>query len=265
MSLFNQIKIQTPESVELEFTLAGIGSRAYALAIDYIAIALAITVVLLVATMLATQLIQLIETLGGLGNLELWLAALAMLALFIIYVGYFALMEANGQGQTPGKRLAKIRVIRDDGRPVGIFQTTLRSLLRPVDEFLFLGFLCIVFLNSQEKRLGDLVAGTLVIQAEQSEVKGAVTLSDDANGAAKALLNMSDLSPLLPDDFATIRQYLERRSQMLGPARQSLALRLAQEVQAILQLEKLPFDMTPDVFLEGVYLGYQAEQERFEA
>lgn len=265
MQFFKQVKQRTPESVELEFTLAGIGSRAYALAIDYILIALAITLVLLVATMLTTQLIQLIEALGGLGNLELWLVALAMLALFIIYVGYFALLEANGQGQTPGKRFAKIRVIRDDGRPVGIFQTTLRALLRPVDEFLFLGFLFIVFFNAQEKRLGDLVAGTLVIQAEQSEAKGTVLLSEDGKGAAKALLNVSDLSPLLPDDFATIRQYLERRSQMLSTARQSLALRLAQEVQAILQIEKLPFDMTPDVFLEGVYVGYQAEQERFEA
>ncbi len=265
MQFLKRLKQRTPESVELEFTLAGIGSRAYALAIDYLLIALAIMVVLLLATMLATQLIELIDFVGGLGNLELWLAALVMLALFIIYVGYFALLEANGQGQTPGKRLARIRVIRDDGRPVGIFQTTLRALLRPVDEFLFLGFLCIVFLNSQEKRLGDVVAGTLVIQAGQAEAKGAVLLSEDGKSAAKALLNMSDLSPLLPDDFATIRQYLERRSQMLSTARQSLALRLAQEVQAILQIEKLPFDMTPDVFLEGVYVGYQAEQERFEA
>ena len=264
MQFFKQVKQQTPESVELEFTLAGIGSRAYALVIDYIVIALTITVVMLVATMLATQLIQLIETLGGLGNWDLWLVALAMLALFVIYVGYFAVLEANGQGQTPGKRLAKIRVIRDDGRPVSIFQTTLRALLRPVDEFLFLGFLFIVFFNGQEKRLGDLVAGTLVIQAEQTEAKGVISLADESKKAAKALLNVSDFAPLLPDDFGTIRQYLERRSQMLNPARQSLALRLAQEVQAILQIEKLPFDMTPDVFLEGVYVGYQADREPFE-
>jgi uncharacterized RDD family membrane protein YckC len=265
MQFFKQIKQQTPESVELEFTLAGIGSRAYALAIDYLFLGVAILLVVLVATMLSSQLIALVDSLGGLGNVELWLLALAMLALFIIYVGYFALLEANSQGQTPGKRFAKIRVIRDDGRPVGIFQTSLRALLRPVDEFLFLGFLFIVFFNGQEKRLGDLVAGTLVIQAEQqAEQKGALLLSETAKKAAKALLDVSDLSLLLPDDFATVKQYLERRSQMLSQSRQSLALRLAQEVQAILQIEKLPFDMTPDVFLEGVYLGYQAEQEPFE-
>ncbi len=145
MQFFKQIKQRTPESVELEFTLAGIGSRVYALAIDYTVIGAAIMLVLLVATMLASQLIKLIEIFGGLGNLELWLFALAMLALFVIYVGYFALLEASSQGQTPGKRFAKIRVIRDDGRPVGIFQTTMRAMLRPVDEFLFLGFLFIVF------------------------------------------------------------------------------------------------------------------------
>lgn len=264
MQFFKQVKQRTPESVELEFTLAGIGSRAYALAIDYMLIWAAIAVVVLVATLFSVQLIGLIENLGGLANVELWLLALVMLVIFVIYVGYFALLEANSQGQTPGKRIAKIRVIRDDGRPVSIFQTTLRSLLRPIDEFLFLGFLFIVFFNPQEKRIGDLVAGTLVIQAEQAAESGQLNISEAGRQTAKSLLEVVDLSPLLPDDFATIRQYLERRSQMLSTARQSLALRLAQEIQAILQIEKLPFDMTPDVFLEGVYVGYQAEQERFE-
>lgn len=264
MQFFKQVKQRTPESVELEFTLAGIGSRAYALAIDYLLIWVAIAAVILVATLFSVQLISLIETLGGLADVELWLFALAVLAIFVIYVGYFALLEANGQGQTPGKRIAKIRVIRDDGRPVSIFQTTLRSLLRPIDYFLFLGFLFIVFFNPQEKRIGDLVAGTLVIQAEQAVDPGQLRISEAGQQAAKTLLNGVDLSPLSPDDFATIRQYLERRSQMLAQARQSLALRLAQEVQAILRLEKLPFDMTPDVFLEAVYVGYQVDSERSE-
>lgn len=263
MQFFKQVKQQTPESVELEFTLAGIGSRAYALTIDYLLLWGAIALVILVATLFAVPLIGLIERLGGLGNIELWLLALAVLAIFVIYVGYFALLEASSQGQTPGKRIAKIRVIRDDGRPVSIFQTTLRSLLRPIDEFLFLGFFLIVFFNGQEKRLGDLVAGTLVVQAGQTtDSRNSLSISAAGQQTAKALLEVVDLSPLRPDDFATIRQYLERRSQMLEAPRQSLALRLAQEVQAIVQLEKLPFDMTPDVFLEGVYVGYQVEQER---
>lgn len=103
-----------------------------------------------------------------------------------------------------------------------------------------------------------------MIQAEEATAKGAVGISDGGKTAAKALVDGTDLSPLLPDDFAAIRQYLERRSQLLPQARQSLALRLAQEVQAILQLDKLPFDMTPDVFLEGIYLGYQTDPDHLE-
>ncbi len=267
MQFFKRVKQQTPESVELEFTLAGIGSRAYALTIDYLLLSLVILGILLLGTLFAAQIVALINQLGLLAQVELWLLAIAIVLLFAVYVGYFAVLEAISQGQTPGKKLAKIRVIRDDGRPVSFFQTAVRSLLRPIDEAFFIGFLCIVFFNKQEKRLGDLVAGTLVIQAETEDPRKTAefAISENGKAAAKALLQVTDFSSLLPDDFATVREYLRRRPHMNAEGIKALSRRLGEEIQAILQLEQLPYDMPADTFLEGVYVGYQASQDPLEA
>jgi uncharacterized RDD family membrane protein YckC len=92
---------------------------------------------------------------GSTNRLALWLIAVQALIGFFIYVGYFVFFETVWSGQTPGKRYAKIRVIRDDGRRVRLQQSTLRALMRPFDELLFISVFFIV-LNQREKRLGDL-------------------------------------------------------------------------------------------------------------
>lgn len=260
--LFREIAIQTPEGVEINLPLAGIGSRAYALMMDYLLLALLLGTYLLIWSLLTPRVNDALEALGGnYSELFNWAIALLILGLFFLFVGYFAIAEAWGQGQTPGKKLAQIRVIRDDGRPVGIFQSTTRSLLRPIDDTLFIGFLFIV-LNKQEKRLGDFVAGTLVVQAAIGDNnKAKFDASEEGKAAAKALLQATSFEPMLPDDFATIREYLRRRSSMAKDARLSLSKRLGEEVKAILQLEQLPYDMSADTFLEGVYIGYQASQD----
>lgn len=162
MHIFNRIIHQTPESVELEFTLAGIGSRAWALLIDYHILGFTLVAFLITWSVFSYQLVQIWTNLFKSYDIGLWLVAIALLVMFFIYTGYFVLFETLWQGQTPGKRLAKIWVIRDDGRLISIGQATLRSLLRPFDDFLFLGAFLIMF-SRQEKRLGDLAAGTIVI------------------------------------------------------------------------------------------------------
>ena len=162
MHIFRRVKFRTPESIELEFTLAGIGNRAWALLIDYQVLGLTIAVFMVVWTMLSTQLTDFWISIFG-TQTTLWLLAIAFFVIFAIYAGYFVFFEALWQGQTPGKRFAKIRVIRDDGKPVGLPQAALRALLRPGDEILFSGVF-LIMLGSKEKRLGDLVAGTIVIQ-----------------------------------------------------------------------------------------------------
>lgn len=258
MDLFNTIRIETPESTELEFTLAGIGNRAFALVIDYIILNLSMLALLVVPSFLL-YFFAFETTLPWLDEASSqWIIAGTALILYGLYVGYFVGFETLWQGQTPGKRRAKIRVIRDNAQPVGLFQATLRALLRPVDDILFVGFLFIL-LSKQEKRLGDWLASTLVVQTEQSSEGEGPQLSEEAQALAKELLDEDHLSTMLPDDFATVKEYLQRRSRMATPARSKLSIQLAQTVQDKLGMEPRPWDVTADVFLEAIYIAYQQQ------
>ncbi|NEO19319.1 MAG: RDD family protein [Moorea sp. SIO4A5] len=256
MNFFNRVTIQTPESVELELTLAGIGSRAYALLIDYIVLGLILLVFIIAWGVLSSQLLDLLDYFFGINDLRLWLLAIYLFITFSIYVGYFVLFETLWQGQTPGKRYGKIRVIRDDARPVRLQQATLRALLRPVDDLWFLGVFLIIF-SKREKRLGDWLAGTLVVQEEQPIASASFEISDQAQALANQLQTQADFSPLQPEDFAMIREYLQRREAMTFQAKAKLSRQLADQVKDMIALEKVPSGVTANLFLEAVYLAYQ--------
>ncbi|MCU0550323.1 MAG: RDD family protein [Leptolyngbya sp. Prado105] len=255
MSLFNHIKIRTPESVELEFTLAGIGNRTIALIVDYLIWGALLIAVLMVWLVLSVQAQRYFPNVR---DIELWLTAISILISFAVYTGYFVFFETLWQGQTPGKRYTKIRVIRDDGQPLGAMQAILRALIRPIDDIAFIGMLLII-LSKREKRLGDWIAGTLVVQEQRSIAAANFKLSPEADSLANELLATQNFSLLLPDDFAVIREYLQRRSMLDDRARNELGLKLARQVRDLLGIQELPFEMTADLFLEAVYLAYQRQ------
>ncbi|MGF1514387.1 MAG: RDD family protein [Elainellaceae cyanobacterium] len=256
MELFNTVRIRTPESVELELTLAGVGNRAFALLIDYIVLNLSL-LALGILTLFLAYAIELDSAFLRLNIDSQWAIAIMAMIIYAIYVGYFVGFETLMQGQTPGKRRVKIRVIRDSGQPVGLFQSTLRALLRPVDDILFIGFLFIL-LGRKEKRLGDWLAGTLVVQVDSIETPK-LTLSESAQGLAQQLLAEQDISQMLPDDFAAVREYLQRRSQMGIAARSKFSLQLAAEVKDAIGMAEFPPDISTDLFLKAVYLAYQQQ------
>lgn len=256
MHLFKRVKYRTPESVELEFTLAGIGNRALALLVDDLLLAVILILFLIIWVIVSIQLADFWRAIFG-DRVSLWWLAIASVVGFTIYSGYFVFFETLWQGQTPGKRVAKIRVVRDNGRPIGLQQATLRALLRPFDEILFIGSFLIMF-SRQEKRLGDLAAGTIVIQT-QTTTATTITTSEQAKSVGEQLRQTADLSAMLPDDFAVIRVYLLRRSTLTSKARASVSLKLANQLLPIINLNRIPDAVTPDVFLEAVYLAYQRE------
>lgn len=268
LRFFGEIRLRTPESVELEFPLAGIGSRAYALLVDYTLITIAMVAVMLVGLLFSFQTLAYAsqDTFGFTPSLAKWILPIVLLGLFAIFVGYFVFFETLWQGQTPGKRMAQIRVIREDGRPIGLPQATLRALLRMFDDILvgLVGFLFIVQ-GRQEKRLGDWVAGTVVIQELRlRKDKDTIIIPDEpkANQVADVMLETANFNLVTPDDFAVIREYLNRRSRFSVKAWETVSLRLAQQLKARLDLEALPFDMTANLFLEGVYLAYLRQETR---
>ncbi|MGK7918102.1 MAG: RDD family protein [Prochloraceae cyanobacterium] len=259
MKFFNRVKLLTPESVELEFTLAGIGNRAYALIIDYIVWGIILIIFLFGSTFLYFRIGDTLESwISNYKDVLLWLRAIQLLIGFCIYVGYFVFFETLWQGQTPGKRFVKIRVIRDDGRPIRLQQATLRALLRPFDDTFFLGAFLIIF-GKREKRLGDLVAGTLVVQEERPVASANFPISNAAQSLVKYLQKETDLSSLLPEDFAVIRDYLQRRGGMIPRAKIELSRELANQIKQIIALENIPKGVTPNIFLEAVYLAYQTQ------
>jgi uncharacterized RDD family membrane protein YckC len=255
MRFFNQVTLSTPESVELEFTLAGIGNRALALMIDYLIWGTILLLVFFTWGMLSLQIPESITS-----QVAPWVFAITLLIIFFIYIGYFVFFETLWQGQTPGKRWVKIRVIQDSGKPIGIQQATLRALLRPVDDTLSLGAIFILF-NAKEKRLGDLVAGTIVIQEEKRTNTDKFLISTQAQAVANELLEDTNISTLLPDDFAVIREYLKRRKDMEPSAKLELSRKLGMQLKELIGLETMPMGVGSDLFLEAVYLAYQQQTQ----
>lgn len=164
----DQLSIETPEQVALEFPVAGIGSRFVALLLDHLiqfGIVLAIGLVILIV--LAATGHRGLTSLGG-----KWFFAGVIFVFFLLLWGYFALFEAFWHGQTPGKRVMKLRVIKDSGRQITLFEALARNLLRYVDYMpsLYLAGVITMLANKRNKRLGDLAAGTLVVH-ERAEVQ----------------------------------------------------------------------------------------------
>ena len=258
MRFFNQINLQTPESVELEFTLAGIGNRSLALIIDYIILGLTIVFVWIVGFFLMFQLTPDFINNGLTERLTQWIWAIQSLTSFAIYVGYFVILETLWHGQTPGKKWTKTRVIRDNGKPERLPQAILRALLRPVDDLLFVGVFFIIF-SAKEKRIGDLVAGTIVIQEELSPNSTDIEISSEAKDLVVRLKTDAQIANLLPEDFATIRDFLQRRKSIMLQYQHQLSRKLAEQVKEIILLENIPEGYSNSQFLEATYLAYQQD------
>ena len=147
--------ISTPERVAFQYEIAGIGSRFLAQIVD----SLIITAILIAISILAASL-------GGIfSSGELALLVEIILG-FILLAGYFLISEAAWNGQTIGKRAARLRVVGDHGEPLTLGQAAIRNLVRIVDflPFFYAIGMLTLFINGRGKRLGDFAAGTLVVR-----------------------------------------------------------------------------------------------------
>jgi uncharacterized RDD family membrane protein YckC len=163
--------IDTPEQVELEFNVAGVGSRFVAALLDglivfaFFLVEVLVLVVIGAASTVTPSTAKLSE-----GALK-WFLAFVIFINFAIVWGYFALFEAYWHGQTPGKRAMKLRVIKDSGRQITLFEALARNLLRFIDYMpsLYLVGVITMLCNKKSQRLGDLVAGTIVVHERLDE------------------------------------------------------------------------------------------------
>ena len=156
----DQLNIDTPELVAIEMPLAGIGSRFIAILVDYLIWGAAFVLIIAMGAII-------IPAVHFLGRVSAnWAIGIFVLIVFLLQWGYFALFEAFGNGRTPGKRVAKIRVIHQSGRGISFIESLARNLVRFVDYlpgFYAVGVVAI-FVSRRHQRLGDMVAGTLVVR-----------------------------------------------------------------------------------------------------
>jgi uncharacterized RDD family membrane protein YckC len=163
--------IDTPEQVQLAYSVAGVGSRFVAALLDGLILG-AFFLVEVLALVVIGAAGAASPTVGVVAqNAAKWFMAFVIFVNFGIVWGYFALFEAYWHGQTPGKRAMKLRVIKDSGRQITLFEALARNLLRVVDYLpsLYLIGVITMLCNKRNQRLGDLVAGTLVVHERLDE------------------------------------------------------------------------------------------------
>ena len=229
MSTLGEYSVETPESVEVSFELAGPGSRFCGLVIDTLLMWLAIFVLSIVASCAGAPLFAAME--GGDGDpAGAWALAVILLVAMLVVFGYYALFELLLNGQTPGKRYLQIRVIRDDGTPATAIDIVIRNLVRIVDALpgvYVVGGLSAV-LHPQHKRLGDIVAGTIVVKESEPDFRAAADRKR-APQPAEAPVTYGALSA---EERRLVRGFLQRRVELLPEARARLALELAERLSA---------------------------------
>jgi uncharacterized RDD family membrane protein YckC len=244
----DRVRIATPEGVDLELTLAGVGSRFTSAIVDAL-----IQIALLIALSVAFAL-------GG--GFEGFGTAAFFLLGFLLFAGYDVLFEVLASGRTPGKRLTGIRVVRVDGSPVAFLTSAVRNVLRLVDilpSFYLVGIVAIL-LTPRNQRLGDLAAGTLVVRERLGAFRPQAFAVSAASGTAPpaeaAEWRYWDVSAVGEAELVAVRRFLDRRHDLTWDARAQLAGDLADGLRG--RVGGAPPDLAPERFLEHLAAAKQA-------
>jgi uncharacterized RDD family membrane protein YckC len=231
----DRVTIATPEGVELELVLAGLGSRFMAALLD---------VVIQLGAIFALAIV--FAPVGDSG----YVLAAYFIAVFLVLFSYDIVLETWNRGRTVGKLAAGLRVVRTGGEPEGFLTAAVRNFLRLADflpVFYVVGVITIL-VTSRNQRLGDLAAGTLVVRERRPSAVPATGYLPPASADAPFL--EWDVSGVSTEDVATLRQFLDRRLSLQPPARAHLATDLAARVRP--KVVGAPDGWHPESFLEAV-------------
>jgi uncharacterized RDD family membrane protein YckC len=229
-ALDTRTEIETPENVTLVFDLAGPGARMGAYLIDFI-------IRVLVGWALSWVVLLVFPILG----VDLPLGVF-LVGWFLLEWGYGALFEGLWRGRTPGKKYFRLRVIKDVGTPINFYDAAIRNLLRAADILPIgygVGLICMTA-TRQLQRIGDLVAGTIVVREDQHRFERRTDEFDR-------------LDPIPPGEcsgrFRVSERTLDVVEQLLW-RRQSLPRRRVEEIAEVLAVpvaRQLGYDLEDDV------------------
>lgn len=246
MELEDRLTVAGAEGLDVEVVLAGLGSRVAAGLADLVVQVLAVTASAFVGALFGDAGVVVVAV-GG----------------FMAMLGYPILAEAFAGGQTVGKKMLGIRVVRLDGAPVTFLSSVVRNLLRVVDALpgTYLVGSIAIFATPRNQRIGDVAAGTLVVQkprhgAHAALAGRAVALGGVGVPGSTMVPVLSpevagwDLSAVTAEEVAAIRTFLVRRSDLDPGHRANLAQTLA--FQLLPKVAGVPLDGGPELFLERV-------------
>lgn len=259
--------IETPERVPLHFALASIGNRFLACAIDHAIQGFSLLLIAL-ASLIIANFSSLWEVFASAPK---WVYAVMIILLFLIFSGYFAFFEWIWSGQTPGKRWLKLRVLREDGRPITFWEAAVRNLLRTLDmmpaPFYSIGLIA-VFGTNRDQRVGDMVAGTVVVREREAEAPEfaqvfASPVSDPAlRRSFKPVDFTANLNSLTESEIQVVETFLRRRWDLADVPRQWMAWRVALPILYKLRPTYDVEKFTYEGFLEELLHRY-LQQHRF--
>jgi uncharacterized RDD family membrane protein YckC len=256
--------IETPERVPLAFALASIGNRFLAVAIDHFIQYFTIFVVAWLVISLSGFDVYNADTKASelFQEMPKWTFAILIIVLFLIFAGYFVVFEWLWNGQTPGKRLLKLRVIRDDGRPITFWEALARNLLRIFDAVpgfvvpIYSIGLITIFMNTRDQRIGDVFAGTVVVRERLDEAPTfAETFSNPVSDAAfrrvqKQTNFQANINLVSESEVEVAESFLRRRWDLTDRQRLWMAWRVALPLMYKLKPAYDLQDFTYEGFLE---------------
>lgn len=214
-------ELLTPENVFIEYELAGLGSRMIAFAVDTL-IQIFSIMVIWVGVILSGV------TAYTMNSFSSVLIAVGVILIFVIYFGYFIFFEMLMEGQTPGKRIAKIKVIKQNGEPIGFFESLIRNILRLIDiivSFCILGAVFILF-SKDFKRVGDFASNTIVVKLKNTkEIQTAEELFGNAVYKEDKAVKEPCIYPVSEFEYGVLKEFMDRRLK-LGARGNVFAFRL---------------------------------------
>ncbi len=212
--------VLTPEYVEFKFVLAGTLSRFLAWLVDTV-------VALMIAMAVIMGLSVVMAAFPGFAS------ALVFVVWFLIDWGYSIFLESLWSGQTIGKKLLGLRVIQESGVRVGFYQSVLRNLARPIDRlpaFYLVGGIAMLASKSQQ-RLGDMLAGTIVVRERRLKIPAALERPDGDISLLQEPEFRLRVSKLSADEEALLFSAALRREELGMEARLNLFAALSKRLQ----------------------------------
>lgn len=253
-----EITVITPENVTITYEMAGLGSRALAQLLDLIVQGLMFLCLFVVFWLVFIGILSSRRDSPLISFIYDFSFAIIIISAFLIFVGYFIYFEGFKNGQTPGKRWTKLRVVREEGVPIDLSNAAVRNLIRLVEfalGFYIISIISIIF-SPKYKRLGDYAAGTIVVK-ERVTAPSAPVAQKITRTAPPASSNEAELARkiglLTKDELEAVRRFANRRSELAPHVQEHVAEQITKPVMARLGISQLPEKFSYANFLDAVY------------